>query len=125
VTITGNEVYNNGTQDGSFDADFEISIVNAVNPVTITRNYVHDSAQGAIQVVGSGSNSVISYNVIKDFGSDTSVVSKGKHSGVRIGSQDGLQTTGILVYNNTITNGGSSAYASGFISCLISWKQRV
>lgn len=102
ITIEANEVFGNGPDNGS--ADFEISMV-ATGPVQLLRNYVHDCAQGCIQIAEGGDNSTIAYNVISRYGSVTAKFpSTGNLSGIRIGGgKSGARD--VEIYNNVIQGG--------------------
>jgi hypothetical protein len=110
ITISGNEVYNNGPDNG--DADFEISVVPTIGtlgPITIIKNYVHDCSQGCVQVSEGGNGSTISYNLINGFGTSTySGESWGKFSGIRVGG-GASGAANVKIYNNVIANGSSTA----------------
>lgn len=108
ITITNNEVYRNSQDDK--DGDFEISVVGATNPFTITRNYVHDCIQGCFQIAEGGHNSVIANNIINGYGTtsaDPNVGSDGKYAGIRIGGGTG-GATGVQILNNVIYGGALS-----------------
>lgn len=111
ITITQNEVYHNGQDDT--DCDFEISVDQPTNPLTITRNYVHDCLQGGIQIAEGGNNSLIAYNIINKFGegSFAGALSDGKFAAIRIGAVV-TATTGVHVYNNVITGGARAVSTS-------------
>jgi hypothetical protein len=112
ITFIHNEVYRNGPDDDN--CDFEISVVEPSTAVTITRNYVHDAGQGAIQLADGGNNSEISYNIVNGFGSTTydgDGISPGKFSGIRIGTPS-VAITGVKVWNNTVV-GGVQASGTG------------
>jgi hypothetical protein len=112
IILSGNEVYRNGLDDKA--ADFEISVVGTVNPVTITKNHVHDCIQGGIQIAEGGNNSVISYNIISKFGTtsaDPLAISNGAFAGIRIGGGIG-GARGVKVVNNIIYGGAQAKNAT-------------
>ncbi len=129
ITISNNEVYNNGPDAGH--GDFEISVAGASGKVDISYNYVHDCIQGCIQVANdenssSGFNHLIAYNIISGFATtqldhldtvnnqETKKASMGSYVGIRVGGVgapvvNGCNTqsyvTNVEVYNNVITGG--------------------
>lgn len=108
ITITNNEVYRNSQDDR--DGDFEISVVGATNPFTITHNYVHECIQGCFQIAKGGHNSVIANNIINGYGTtsaDPNIGTDGKYGGIRIGGGVG-GATGVQILNNVILGGALS-----------------
>ncbi|NOX07948.1 MAG: hypothetical protein GXP22_00390, partial [Gammaproteobacteria bacterium] len=106
ITIINNEIWNNGPNDG--DADMEISVAGATGTVDIIENYIHDCLQGCIQIADGGHGSTIANNVISGFSETTAttMTSRGKWSGIRIGGGGiGGDVQNIRIYNNIITGG--------------------
>lgn len=105
VTISGNELYFIARTD--MDADFAISSVDVTNPITVTKNYIHDIPAGGIQIAEGANNSVISYNIIQKYGTttkDPGSVSEGLFAAIRIGG-GAFGVTGIKALNNVISGG--------------------
>ncbi|HBI17264.1 MAG TPA: hypothetical protein DDY52_03930 [Candidatus Moranbacteria bacterium] len=110
IIIQGNEVYNNGRS--SIDSDSEISVVGNTDHVTIKGNHVHDCLQGCIQIAEGGNGSIISNNIIDNFGSSTyQGPSTGKFGGIRIGGGAG-GATDVEIKNNIIANGQRDSNSS-------------
>jgi len=106
ITITGNEVYTNGLN--SQDTDFDISIDAPIGAITVTKNYIHNAIQGAIQFYGGGDGSEISYNIIDGFATGSATGARwGKFAGICMGDPT-AGSPHIHVYNNIIANGGAS-----------------
>ncbi len=121
VTISGNEIYSIARNDR--DADFAISSVDVTNAITVTRNYLHDLPAGGIQIAEGANNSVISYNIIRKYGTttkDPGSVSEGLFAAIRIGG-GGWGVTGVKALNNVIAEGALPRTAShGAISVVSS-----
>lgn len=110
IIIQSNEVYENGRDD--IDSDMEISVVANTNYVEIKGNYVHDCFQGCIQIAEGGNGSIVSNNIIDNFGSSTYAgTATGKFGGIRIGG-GASGATNVQIKNNIITNGQQSNNSS-------------
>lgn len=113
LTITQNEVYNIGLDTASVDGG--ISLVGlgtgVEDPVTISRNYIHDIPNVAIQISMGFNSSQITNNIINHYGYTSAGATQGHQSGIRIGGGTGPAPTGVQIYNNVL-KGGSQLLAS-------------
>ena len=122
VLIQGNEIYNVGSIEDK--DDFAISIWQPRDTITVTKNYIHDTPSGGIQIAhedeltypnhGNGEGHIISTNIIDNFGYSvfTGATTSGQFAGIRL---QRVRNTSVL--NNVIANGGnggSQGRADGF-----------
>ena len=119
--ISDNEIYSTGSDNRKID--FAISICcseGGLNPnglngaFEVTRNYIHDVANGGIQIAANSGpyNHLINNNIINRYGQTqyTGPMSTGTFAAMRIRNAPNTK-----VYNNVMANGGEHTQAFGLL----------